>query len=1168
MAKVTTTLPTSSTILGGSLFKEEYPYNGSQTFTVNHNYSKVYSVEVTGVGALSESQYTLNPPKQITILDPLESTDFVVIIYGQAYAGSLPYYTQGQTDTLLNLKEDKVNKQNSLTPDGTGTKYPTVDAINDVLDNITVSDATTTSKGVVQLAGDLSGIAAAPTVPGLATKQPTLVSGTNIKTVNGNSLLGSGDVVISTPDATTSTKGIIQLAGDLSGTAAAPTVPGLVPLNDRITVLENIQDLDTNFTGQAYAVWTGSGLTFDVIYPSYYIAGILYPGASEQITLDPSDPTNPRQDVIAVDATGAKKITGVASPDPAIPSIDPTSEIQITVVYVGAGATTPINLAQETIYKENTEWTTSSNNGTVNFNATSTPFQGTKHIDCGAFTNTQYLNFLDGVLNQVSDYELLTFRINLKNTFANNTNFTIQFYNGATLTGTKTITSGDYNFIRTTINTYQQIVIPINDITFSNSAFDRIRIVMNGANASGYRMDNIILTTGDSFASPLQKALTTIITDSGIANATTNDDTFTLNGAGGVLVSASGKAITITADVSSKENISNKSQDIETDKLSTVKYPSVKAVYDWAVAKFMDLTTAQTVSGVKTFLNGTFGLRNTANTFTSFFANAVTASRTWTWPDKSGTVAMTSDIVAQLSGTVNRLVKFGTATTGTNSRITDDGTYLGIGTAYAATKDITLGNQLNREIGIEESQNTSLGRDLIVSAGRTINFVYNTLFNPLNQTSRQWVAMATAPNGDVYAAVQNNDIYKQTGGSGDFIAMGLTVRWWQGITVAPNGDIYASTNASDLFKIDPITKVVTAMGAGNAAWRGIASDASNNIYACNTDTGTIWKRTNGTGAFALYYTLAATSITCTPSGDIFASIFGGDIYKQTGSSGSFVNMLLGNKGWLGLNSSSTGDLYGTVNGSNVVWKLASAVGPWINYGTAGVGTSLRGVTIGLTGNIYACDVTPGDIYMQNNFAVGTANLDGGTLINRAGTGKGTGKSRWQVWTGQKTISGTDMQTLTKRIEVDEDGLTTFYGNVIGSNATLPTHFVTKAQLDASGKQTEWAYACSDESSALAIGTLITFRAPYAMTLSSIRISLNTAPTVSSLIVDVKESGVSIFSTLLSIDATEKTSVTAAIPAVISDVNLADDAELTVHITQIGSGVAGAGLKILFIGNRV
>jgi hypothetical protein len=40
-----------------------------------------------------------------------------------------------------------------------------------------VSDATTSSKGLVQLAGDLAGTAALPTVPGLATKEPTITAG-------------------------------------------------------------------------------------------------------------------------------------------------------------------------------------------------------------------------------------------------------------------------------------------------------------------------------------------------------------------------------------------------------------------------------------------------------------------------------------------------------------------------------------------------------------------------------------------------------------------------------------------------------------------------------------------------------------------------------------------------------------------------------------------------------------------------------------------------------------------------------------------------------------------------------------------------------------------------------------------------------------------------------
>lgn len=46
--------------------------------------------------------------------------------------------------------------------------------------------------------------------------------------------------------------------------------------------------------------------------------------------------------------------------------------------------------------------------------------------------------------------------------------------------------------------------------------------------------------------------------------------------------------------------------------------------------------------------------KNTANTFTSFFTNANTASRTYTFPDKDGTVAMTSDVLdTVLSGYVS-----------------------------------------------------------------------------------------------------------------------------------------------------------------------------------------------------------------------------------------------------------------------------------------------------------------------------------------------------------------------------------------------------------------------------------------------------------------------------------------------------------------------------------
>lgn len=109
-------------------------------------------------------------------------------------------------------------------------------------------------------------------------------------------------------------------------------------------------------------------------------------------------------------------------------------------------------------------------------------------------------------------------------------------------------------------------------------------------------------------------------------------------------------------------------------------------------------------------------------------------------------------------------------------------------------------------------------------------------------------------------------------------------------------------------------------------------------------------------------------------------------------------------------------------------------------------------------------------------------------------------------------------------------------------------------------------ACSDETTALTAGSAkVTFRMPYAFTLSAVRASLTTAQTSGSILtVDINEGGASIISTKLTIDNTEKSSATAATAVVISDTSLADDAEITIDIDQIGDGTA-KGLKVYLIG---
>ena len=58
----------------------------------------------------------------------------------------------------------------------------------------------------------------------------------------------------------------------------------------------------------------------------------------------------------------------------------------------------------------------------------------------------------------------------------------------------------------------------------------------------------------------------------------------------------------------------------------------------------MVLSSIQTNSGTKTFLDTTFLLRNVANTFNGSFTNTNTADRIYTLPNSSGTIALTSDL--------------------------------------------------------------------------------------------------------------------------------------------------------------------------------------------------------------------------------------------------------------------------------------------------------------------------------------------------------------------------------------------------------------------------------------------------------------------------------------------------------------------------------------------
>jgi hypothetical protein len=192
----------------------------------------------------------------------------------------------------------------------------------------------------------------------------------------------------------------------------------------------------------------------------------------------------------------------------------------------------------------------------------------------------------------------------------------------------------------------------------------------------------------------------------------------------------------------------------------------------------------------------------------------------------------------------------------------------------------------------------------------------------------------------------------------------------------------------------------------------------------------------------------------------------------------------------------------------------------------------------------------------------TPGNDGGSINTSGGTTGDGGSINTSNGGGSIDTTGTG------DIELGVNGTRTHLEGSATSNRTitLPNATGTVALLTTIPYALQ--IACSDVESDITSGTgKVTFRMPFAMTLTGIRASVSTAPTGSTIIVDVNENGSTILSTKLTIDAGEKTSTTAATPAVLSDTLLADDAEITVDFDQVGSSTPGKQLILTLIGTK-
>lgn len=155
------------------------------------------------------------------------------------------------------------------------------------------------------------------------------------------------------------------------------------------------------------------------------------------------------------------------------------------------------------------------------------------------------------------------------------------------------------------------------------------------------------------------------------------------------------------------------------------------------------------------------------------------------------------------------------------------------------------------------------------------------------------------------------------------------------------------------------------------------------------------------------------------------------------------------------------------------------------------------------------------------------------------------------------------------IKIDASGNIEIQGNV---NLTAGNEYQIDGVSIGSGGGGEdslyyFAIALSDSSTELTTANGDSWDAMINYMIDSVRIGVNSPPTGSALSVDIKKNGTSIFSTLITIDAGDSTSVGATTPYALSTTSISYNDRMQSIASSVGATYGGAGLKVYIYGKK-
>lgn len=368
---------------------------------------------------------------------------------------------------------------------------------------------------------------------------------------------------------------------ELNGLLGAVTLSA----GNNITLNESGNDIEitANFTQEGKymisggAVWSGTGLVYDVASLSYFFNGNKTAGPV-QVTLTASDPTNSRLDAIVVDELGnISVITGDASSSPVEPPI-PEEQLQVQFILVEAGSTVP-TITSENIYLDDptSDWTfstytTGAATGSIDFAGTNSPKQGINDIE--ASTDARLgARFVRSTSFDAFQYTMLQVWVRFTGTaVATNKALNVRFENSAGSLVGSTVKLFSYGLSRSILNTWQLVVVPITSFGALPATVKGLKVIMAGGTVGQVRqwdLDYMVLTngsvpfanvptiaffkngTGIASQSGLNLIEGTGVTIDAVNNPTNNRVDYTINASGGDFIPLSGTEVgnPVTGDI-------------------------------------------------------------------------------------------------------------------------------------------------------------------------------------------------------------------------------------------------------------------------------------------------------------------------------------------------------------------------------------------------------------------------------------------------------------------------------------------------------------------------------------------------------------------------------------------------------------------------------------------